>query len=352
MISPRRVRRIKRVAGPIAGSIVIHACILSVMALLAIAFARPQAAGLGTGEVVLSLDNPMPTRQAQDQPSSTSDTQSPQPLDLPAPGASLADLTSTIEPSNRNTSSIQSLFESSSPSNNSVGLDAIQGLQLDAVPVSGVTFAGVGARSAKHIVYVVDASGAMLTSLPFVLDEVRRSVNSLSSSQSFAVILFRQRTGTASDVFLSFNPTNRSRTVLVRATMRNKKLLDEWLNTVTPGGKSNPSDGLAEALRLRPDVVFLLSRSIERSGGDNVQWGKGKDAILAELDRTNPRTAMGTRRAVIKTIQFLDEDPTGVLQAIGAAHGGQWMLDGTTPVTNADRNGYVLLTLDQLRNRK
>lgn len=352
MISPRRIRRIKRFLGPIAGSIAIHTCILGVMALLAYVFARPQAAGLNTGEVILSLDNPLPTRQAQDHPTAGTNAQPIQPIDLPTPGPTLADLTTTIEPNAAPGSSIQSLFEATSAATGSVGLNDLQGLQLDAVPVSGVTFAGVGARSAKHIAYVVDASGAMLTSLPFVLDEVRRSVNSLSSSQSFAVILFRERTANGTDIYLSFNPNNRQRTALVRATIRNKQLLDDWLNTVTPGGRSNPSDGLAEALRLRPDVVFLLSRSIERSGGESVQWGKGKDAILSELDRTNPRTAMGTRRVVIKAIQFLDEDPTGILQAIGATHGGQWLLDGTIPTTDADRNGYVLLTLDQLRNRK
>jgi len=42
---------------------------------------------------------------------------------------------------------------------------------------------------------------------------------------------------------------------------------------------------------------------------------------MAELDRLNPRGLNGQRRATIKAIQFLEEDPTGTMQAIGEEHG-------------------------------
>ena len=81
-------------------------------------------------------------------------------------------------------------------------------------------------------------------------------------------------------------------------------------------------------------TIFLLSRSIRRSGGaagDGTGvaaigesaggvWGRGTAEIMAELDKLNP--VRGTqRRVVIKALQFLEEDPTGTMQAIGEQHG-------------------------------
>src|ERR1043165_8588402 len=121
-----------------------------------------------------------------------------------------------------------------------------------------------------------------------------------------------------------------------------------------PVGRSNPLDGLRLALRLQPDAVFLLSRSIRRSGGgtgdgtgaaavgasvgggsgggggdgrgaaaigDSVGgvWGRGKAEIMAELDKLNPKRGE-QRRVVIKAIQFLEEDPTGPMPAVGDEH--------------------------------
>src|SRR6185295_11960745 len=99
--------------------------------------------------------------------------------------------------------------------------------------------------------------------------------------------------------------------------------------TIIPTGRSNPLDGLRRGLSLDPDAVFLLSRSIRRSGGaagDGTGaaaigegaggvWGRGKTEILAELDKLNPRRGQ-QRRTVIEALQFLEEDPTGTMQAI------------------------------------
>lgn len=179
----------------------------------------------------------------------------------------------------------------------------------------GVRFAGLGASNARAVVYVVDASGPMVTSLPRVLEEVVRSADQLSPMQKFGVVLFRE-TEDGSGVEM-FSP------VLVRATPTAKRRLAEWLGAVEPRGASNPLAGLEAALAMKPDAVFLLSRSIARSGGG--VWNHGIDATLARLDELNPPLPSSrgpVRRAVlIQTIQFLDDDPTGIMQAIGARHG-------------------------------
>jgi hypothetical protein len=211
--------------------------------------------------------------------------------------------------------------------------------------IGGATFAGVGTRKAASVVYVVDASGAMITSLQFVLAELERSVRNLSSSQQFQVVLFRERPGSgAFDIFVP--PGARTdRIGLFPATPANKVALSDWLKTIKPTGRSNPIDGLRRGIAFEPDAIFLLSRSIRRSGGELASeppggvWGRPTAQTLAELDRLNPRSRIsGNRRVVIKAIQFLEEDPSGTMQAIGNEHG-----DGP--------GSYSVLTLQSLRER-
>ncbi|MEO1008389.1 MAG: hypothetical protein AAFX79_07465 [Planctomycetota bacterium] len=191
------------------------------------------------------------------------------------------------------------------------------------------SFAGVQAERARRVIYAVDASGAMVTSLPFVLDELERSVAALAPDQSFQVVLFGLRPGDAARgpggavgvrVFPSDGPGP--------ATTERKLALARWLADIAASGRSNPLDGLLAALAGEPDVVFLLSRSIRRGTpqGGRGSWGRGRRAILDELERANPvrRSIFGPpgRDVQIKCVQFLEEDPTGIMRAIAEIHGG------------------------------
>lgn len=181
-----------------------------------------------------------------------------------------------------------------------------------------VVFAGLGAERASSVVYVVDGSGPMVTSMPMVVEELRRSLRSLDPSQRFGIVIFRDRSTTGgTTLFEEFRPG------LVAATHSNVEAALAWLGAIRAEGASNPSDGLRRALAHQPAVVFLLARSIRRSG-EHAQWGAGRDAILAELERLNPSNpATGSRPVQIKTLQFIEEDPTGIMQAIGMLHGGE-----------------------------
>jgi hypothetical protein len=202
-------------------------------------------------------------------------------------------------------------------------------------PTGGdVKFAGLGSSNARSVVYVVDASGPMVSSLREVVEEIDRSISRLSASQKFGVVAFGSgaKAGTSGGVsgYSSFMP------VLVRATPQAKEEVRRWLGDLAPSGRSNPLAGLRGALKLKPDAVFLLSRGIERSGGG--VWELGLDATMAELDGLNPASARtGRRPVVIKTIQFLDEDPTGTMQRIGQLHGS------TVSRTGARQPGYRVI---------
>lgn len=197
------------------------------------------------------------------------------------------------------------------------------------------SFAGVEVARATRIVYVMDGSAAMVPSLPFVKEELMRSVGRLGAGQAFQVVVFRRPPvvngrATAPEIerFSTSEP-------YLDATPSNKVRLAQWLERVQPKGGSAPLIGLSAGLNQGPDLVFLLTCSIRRTGTS--EWGSGKDSILASLDALNPVNAFtGQRPAVIKTLQFLDEDPTGILPAIASAHG-----DG--------EGSYRVLTLDDLR---
>lgn len=217
------------------------------------------------------------------------------------------------------------------------GLDA-SGM---APALDGATFAGVSAKRAQSVVYAVDASGAMVTSLPFVLDELRRSVSALAPDQKFAIVLFGRR---ASDDHATAGVRPFPDRGLLPATAANKAEFFSWLDRVEARGASNPLDGLLNAIEREPEVVFLLSRSIRRTDGREAagDWGPGREAILAELERANPvrKSIFGPpgRAVQVKCVQFLEEDPSGVMRAIADVHGG-------------GEGSYRLLPESELRRR-
>ncbi len=173
------------------------------------------------------------------------------------------------------------------------------------VPVS---FAGSRGHAASRIVYVIDASGAMTASLPIVKQQLSASVQGLSESQQFTVIVPRAGTRDARHLFAGG---------LTNATPQSRGELAAWLTTVQPGGGSDVVAGLSWALELRPDLIYVLTYRFARTG---VASEPSTAEVLARLDALNPRRA-GTRPVVIKTIQMISEDPTGLLRAIAEAHG-------------------------------
>lgn len=205
--------------------------------------------------------------------------------------------------------------------------------------VPDVEFVGLGASNARDVVYVVDASGSMIGKMPGVLAELRRSVEGLSSAQRFQVIFFGPSAGSNAGFAAAKHPSDPEEGVrmirLIRATRENIGQVLAWASSVFPSGRSNPVPALETALALKPDAVFVLSTAITGLG----QWEPDREALLAQVDRLNPADPRNGRRpAVIKTIQFREQDPAGILRAIGLAHGGE---DGYTFIQETPPAGGI-----------
>jgi hypothetical protein len=178
-------------------------------------------------------------------------------------------------------------------------------------PTSGrAEFVGLSSTNARRIVYVIDASGSMIRTLPIVTQELARSLEGLSREQSFSVIFFQR------DQALVAPPGGR----LSTATRQEKTRVMQWIEAnVVPTGTSNPVGALEAAMALEPDVVFLLSENITGGG----QWEIDQGDLLALLERLNPVDPRnGRRRTIINCIQFLDPDPLDTLRKIAEIHGG------------------------------
>jgi hypothetical protein len=172
------------------------------------------------------------------------------------------------------------------------------------------TFVGLRATDARRIVYVIDASGSMIRSLPIVLEELARSLEALRPPQEFGVIFFQRNEAVV------VPPASH----LVAATGEAKVKALEWISrNVIPSGRSNPLAAIERALALRPDVVFMLSENITGSG----QFEIDQEDLLELLERLNPPDgASGLRPARICCVQFLYPDPLDTLRRIAQRHGG------------------------------
>lgn len=198
--------------------------------------------------------------------------------------------------------------------------DPLAGASSEAVQerrVPDVRFAGLGASNAVDVVYVIDASGSMIATFPVVLDFLERSVSRLSRTQRFQFVFFGPEEYVAAPHPGDVQEGVRS-TRLIRATPDNVASALAWARDVLPSGRSNPVRALQTALSLRPQAIFVLSNTITGLGA----WEVDKDALLKQINALNPVRADGRRDTVIKAVQFLEEDPAGVLRALAEAHGG------------------------------
>lgn len=271
-------------------------------------------------EVVVSFLDPAPAPASAPRPTDGATAPPTQPVDPPPVLAELSTALGAPE-----APSIDALLGEAAPLPAEVGVvpdaltlppEVLGAIAQRAAPE--VRFAGLGASNAQTIVYVVDASGSMIGTLPIVLRDLESSVGKLAPTQQFQVVFFGP--GGYTPAPHPADPPGRLKTTrLIRATPGNIEAVLAWARTVRPTGKSNPIAALEVALSLRPDVVFVLSNVITGLG----VWEPDREQVLARIDALNPKDPRtGARRAAIKSIQFLEDDPAGILRAIADVHGG------------------------------
>ena len=316
-----RIRRIPRavvVALPV--SLLAHAAVIwTVSGATWVAATPQQEAPPQTRRVYMTFDRPAPAPTPATEPPKPLALLPRAPIDLPALNTEIEpfvlsrdepiDLSAALFPG-VDTGTLNN--ETDRPSLPIVAAD-------DAMPDIG--FAGLGASNARSVVYVVDASGPMVGTLPIVMNELERSVFSLDPAQKFQVILINEN---GAGLGYAAAPMSDG---LIRALPERTREVIGWCNTVRAAGPSEPLPALERALAMRPDAVFLFSRvssyigAYEQNRGQRLEAERA--ATLRRLDQLNPRSEeTGFRPTTIKVVQFHEKDPSGLFRAIAREHGG------------------------------
>jgi len=117
-----------------------------------------------------------------------------------------------------------------------------------------VSLFGVEAEGYKFV-YVFDRSGSMDApghhALPAVKDEVIRSLQTLDSVHQFQIIFYNERPRL-------FSPTGQPGR-LVFGTDQNKRLAENFINSVEADGGTDHEEALMLAIKARPDAIYLLT---------------------------------------------------------------------------------------------
>jgi hypothetical protein len=314
MTKPVPRRRLARLLVPGATSLAVHAGLLAGVLAVTVTVTRPRAIDdRPLGEITVDLGvgaSPTPREPA----SRPSNSTIPPRAAVPQITRAATDAASGASEALRAASAARAAAVAGSRGLSGappIGAGVVTTIATNPVEGTSASFAGLSVRAARRIVYAVDASGAMVATLPFVVDELVASIERLDPSQRFGVVLFG-----GDEVRTPPGPE-----LLRPATPDQKQAVIDWARDAAPRGASDPLRGLEPAIAAEPDLVFFLARSIRRSGPDT-RWGAGRSATLRALEDLNPREPLtGRRPSVIKTIQFIDPDPTGLMEAIAGLHG-------------------------------
>lgn len=178
---------------------------------------------------------------------------------------------------------------------------------------------GGGGVQPTQIAFVIDASGSLIDTFPFVVEELKRFIRTLERKQSFTVIFYTD------DKVIEVPPRG-----LNRADSKRKQMVIDWIDlstyNVVPRGAGDPVQALQRALGYKPQLIYLLSDNITGKG----KYSINQQTLLNEITRANRANTK------ITTIQFMYEDP---LALAPGSSGGLAGPDARTLKKIADQTG-------------
>jgi hypothetical protein len=172
---------------------------------------------------------------------------------------------------------------------------------------------------ARKVVYLVDASGSLVDSFPFVLSEMNLAIEELTGDKAFTVIFF------GSDGVIEVPPVG-----LKWADTRNKRMVREWVapdqGNVNAWGRGDLIQALQRALQYNPDDLVILT--------DNLTGRQSSQEAIDELLTRIDALVTGTVERV-HVMQFFDRDPQQVLKTIAERFHGTYSLIIAKPSSSA-----------------
>ncbi|MEM8781427.1 MAG: hypothetical protein AAGE65_01105 [Planctomycetota bacterium] len=182
-----------------------------------------------------------------------------------------------------------------------------------------------GLSAGRRTVYLLDASGSLLDTLPFAIEELYRSVRTLDARQHYAVVFFNGD-GVLEAAPGGMQPASRAH---LSETLT---WLEPRLDHVRAKGRPDAAAALAHALALQPDTIVLLSDGV--TGLRDPAGDRRRLVTLLE------RLGRGVR---VHTVQFIDPDPLaargrlGTLELLSSLSGGRHRFVGLDQVAPRPR---------------
>lgn len=172
-----------------------------------------------------------------------------------------------------------------------------------------IEFCGVEGGG-NHFVYLVDSSGSMGDGFESARSELLRSIEVLKPEQRFYVVFFDAE----SDYMRLADPT-RDESQSVNATAANKSALSRWAMRISKDRGKASYDPLRFALRLRPDVVFLLSDG---------EFPQGIEDLLLEENKVENLFGESKPIAIVHTISYHSKEGESRMRRIAQQNQGQY----------------------------
>ncbi len=169
-----------------------------------------------------------------------------------------------------------------------------------------------GTPGATRIVYLIDASGSLIDTFPFILNELQRSLSELQAQQSFAVLFF------SGDQVIEAPPYGMKRAT-TQAVRHTSQWIDPGSGRIIASGPADAQAGIRRALAYQPDAIIILSDGLTGAG----DRAMGQRARLLSLIGT-----ANTADVVFHTLQVCRPDPLstptrlGTLELIALQSGG------------------------------
>ncbi|QDT07257.1 hypothetical protein K227x_56840 [Rubripirellula lacrimiformis] len=183
------------------------------------------------------------------------------------------------------------------------------GRSMNSAGAKKMTFCGVEGGG-NHFVYMVDSSESMKSGFDSAITALLGSIDLLTPDQRFYVIIFDRQPD-----YMRISDPSVDEPRSVFATDANKRALKRWVRQVGRGPGWAPYDPTRFALKLRPDVIFLLS--------DGEFSQKFEDMLAEENVVTN---LFGDRKpiSIIHTIAYHSKVGEAGMRRIANRHNGQF----------------------------
>jgi DNA-directed RNA polymerase subunit RPC12/RpoP len=240
------------------------------------------------GETLTESSDQFDVQQAVEQASQADQLEDTLEVETPSPTLAASDSTSL---------NISELMPGAAAGGGGVEV-GLAGLGGGGALGEGASFMGVFSKGSRFCI-IADNSGSMSgAKLEHVKAEILETITTIKGRGRFQVIFFNTRA-------VPFPGAG------WRHPQNDRSDLANWLQSVTPGGGTNPLPAFQVALSMnpRPDVIFFMTD------------GQFEADVAPQVALLNGR---GSERVVINTISFVDRSGEPDMQKIASDSGGKY----------------------------